>query len=214
MLNLLPILLQVALDDPAAILAFVVMIYAAGSAIYNLYYTYHWRQTRHRSFIYAAATAVRIATAVGYGLVLFINPLASVAILRPLFFVAMLLHDIVTNKMDTIERYDPQELCEQRLKRKQHEIDNHLSSINMLEHNNKNYRDQLKDMKAEKERMTADTTTIRKSLEDTRAELARKAVKLIEANETMLGQEGTINALKQQIVLMELELRKVKGRDA
>ena len=139
--------LQPALDDAASMLAVLVMLYAIGSFIYNAAYTRHWWRTTYRRYIYAGAAALRLLTAVAYGAVLFVNPGASVALLRPLFLFTMLACDIITNKMDAIESLSPEGIAEKKIERLNHEMKQRQQEIENLNGLLKAFREQVVEMR-------------------------------------------------------------------
>lgn len=198
MLNLLPVL-QIALDDSMSALAVLAMALAAFTAVSH---ALAWFQTsdKWRRAAYFAGASFGLYTAAAYAYVLFVDAGANVAWLRPAILAWMIHAQISKHTIETVASYDPDERCQRQTEQLEEQIADHLQSINILQHNNANYRDQLADMKQEREKAAADTTEIRKALEREKATLEDVRKQVGDYFEARMKAEERVNQLEVQVL--------------
>jgi hypothetical protein len=221
MLNLLVQAFQVQLNDGASVQALINIITGVMAVIACVLFIYRWRLEVLRVALAGFFLFLAAWGAAAYAIVLFVDTGLNVSLLRWVisgWHIAAVGGCLI---MHMVASYDPEERAAQEIEKLKDKLADAISNTSNWQNVAAQYTEREKKWTAEKEQLNADTTEIRKALEREKANVTKAredagnaGAKLIEAETAALEQERAINALKRQITLMEMELRKVKGGGA
>jgi hypothetical protein len=189
MLNSFFILFQFAVDDPASISALVALGIALGSVAVSAYHAHRAFDT-WRMWVYIIGGLLGLFTAVAYTIILFVEPLASVAWTR-LVVIFWILHYLgMATVINAVVTTAPSEQMKAENMRLEEQVASASSMVNTWQTIVASHKAREAKLEAEKEEMTADTKVIVASLAEARGKLVEmldEKLQLIDENERLRG---------------------------
>jgi uncharacterized membrane protein len=187
MLNSFFSLFQIAVDDSMSVLALLAMGIALGVMAVSAHHAHRAFDTWRR-WVYIIGGLLGLYTAVSYTIVLFIEPLANVAWLRPGLMLWMLHYLGVATVVNAVVTTSPSEQVRAENKRLEEKITSAETMVNTWQGIVAGHKAREAKLEAEKEEMTADTKVIVESLAQARGKLVEmldKQMELVTENDRL-----------------------------